>query len=84
MAGDTADGVEEFVSLLGGDGVWGFLFEVGAFIERNEVVGDFAGDGLFFFGAEMGGQAGHGGAGFDGVGRGDEGPEVVGIHAGAD
>ena len=83
VTGATPDGMEELVALLGGDGVGGFLFKFGAFAERDEVVGEFFGDGLFFFGAEMGGQAGHGGAWFNGMGRGDEGLEVFGIHAGA-
>lgn len=84
MAGDAADGVEELVSLFGGHGVGSFLLKLRAFVEGDEVVGDFLGDRFLFVFAEVGGKAGHGGAGFDRVGRGDEGFQVFGVHAGAD
>lgn len=84
VAGDAAHGVEKLVSLFGGNGIGCLLLEVRAFVEGDEVVGDFLGDRLLFVLVEMVGKAGHGGAEFDRVGRGDEGLQVVGIHAGAD
>lgn len=84
VAGHAADGMKEFVSFASGDGIGSFLLELGALVERDEVVGDLGRDGFLFLRAQGIRETRHGGAGFDRVRGGDKVLEIVGIHASSD
>ena len=84
MAGYAADGMEEFVSVGGSDGIGSLLLEGLPFVKRNEVVGDFVRDLLPFAGTQRRKDIGHGGAGFDFVRSGDVPLEIVGVDSSTD